>query len=417
MNNKVLDIEILAPAGSFDALVAAINAGCNAVYFGIGDMNMRATAASNFKPEDMPQIVNLCKEKGVKAYLTLNTLVYDQEIEQMQKIVDTAKKAGIDAVIAADIATITYAKSIGLEVHISTQLSISNIEGVRFYSQYSDRIVLARELSLEQVKEICTQIKMQNITGPSGKLVEIEVFAHGALCVAVSGRCAMSLYCYNTSANRGRCTQICRRRYKVIDIDTGKELEVDNNYVMSSSDLCTIGMLDKLIDSGIKVLKFEGRGRGAEYVDTVIRTYKEALIAIENGSYSPDKIKEWNAELKTVFNRGSTEGFYMGRKTDEWSGVHGSKATKEKLQVGIVEKYYPKMKVAEVKIQANDLINSGEEFLIIGPRTGIVKGKFENMWLNGVTTEILKQGDTATFKLEQVVKANDKVFVFREKND
>lgn len=417
MNNKILDIEILAPAGSFDALVAAINAGCNAVYFGIGDMNMRATAASNFKPEDMPQIVDLCKEKGVKAYLTLNTLVYDQEIEQMQNIVDTAKKAGIDAVIAADIATITYAKSIGLEVHISTQLSISNIEGVRFYSQYSDRIVLARELSLEQVKEICTQIKKQNITGPNGKLVEIEVFAHGALCVAVSGRCAMSLYCYNTSANRGRCTQICRRRYKVIDIDTGKELEVDNNYVMSSSDLCTIGMLDKLIDSGIKVLKFEGRGRGAEYVDTVIRTYKEALIAIENGSYSPDKIKEWNAELKTVFNRGSTEGFYMGRKTDEWSGVHGSKATKEKLQVGIVEKYYPKMKVAEVKIQANDLINSGEEFLIIGPRTGIVKGKFENMWLNGVTTEILKQGDTATFKLEQVVKANDKVFVFREKND
>lgn len=228
----------------------------------------------------------------------------------------------------------------------------------------------------------------------------------------------MSLYCYNTSANRGRCTQICRRRYKVIDIDTGKELEVDNNYVMSSSDLCTIGMLDKLIGSGIKVLKFEGLRRGAEYVDTVIRTYKEALIAIENGSYSLDKIKKWNVELKTVFNRGSTEGFYMGRKTDEWSGVHGSKATKEKLQVGIVEKYYPKMKIAEIKIQANDLINSGEEFLIIGPRTRLlVKGKFENMWLNGVTTEILKQGDIATFKLEQVVKANDKVFVFREKND
>lgn len=415
MNNKILGVEILAPAGSFDSLIAAINAGCNSVYFGIGDMNMRATAASNFKPDDMPEIAKICKKNGVKTCLTLNTIIYNEEIEQMHLIVKKAKDSGIDAIIAADIATITYAKTIGLEVHISTQLSISNIEGVKFYSQFSDRIVLARELSLKQVKEICNQIKDEKIKGPKGNLIEIEVFAHGALCVAVSGRCSMSLYCYNTSANRGRCTQICRRKYKVVDIDSGKELIVDNNYVMSSSDLCTIGMLDKLVDTGIKVLKFEGRGRGPEYVDRVIKTYKEALRSIEKNEYNTEKILNWNKELKTVFNRGTTEGFYMGRNLDEWSGVHGNKATKEKLQIGVVEKYYPQINVAEIKIQAKEDINIGEEFLIIGPRTGLVKGIFKDVWVEGVSVDKITQGNLLTIKIDSVVKTNDKVYVFRNK--
>lgn len=285
-------IELLAPAGSFSALSAAINAGCDAVYFGIADFNMRATAAANFTVEDLPEIVVQCKPKNIRTYVTVNTVLYDADLEKMREIVDAVKAAGVDAIIAADMATILYARKQGVEVHISTQLSVSNIENVKFYAQYSDRIVLARELSLEQVAEICNEIKELNITGPSGRLVEIEVFGHGALCVAVSGRCAMSLYCYGTSANRGQCTQICRRKYKVTDVETGQELLVDNNYVMSTSDLCTIGMLDELKKAGISVLKIEGRGRGAEYVDTVIRTYRQALEALETGEYTQENIKK-----------------------------------------------------------------------------------------------------------------------------
>lgn len=412
---KTSHIEILAPAGSFESLQAAINAGCNAIYFGIGDMNMRATAAANFSNEDMPEIVKICHENNVKAYLTLNTLVYDQEVADMKTIVETAKKVGIDAVIAADMATIAYANQVGLEVHISTQLSISNIESVKFYSKFSDRLVLARELTIDQVKEICVEIKKQDIRGPKGNLIEIEVFAHGALCVAVSGRCSMSLYCYNTSANKGRCTQICRRRYKVTDIDTGKELVVDNNYIMSSSDLCTIGMLDKLVDAGVSVLKFEGRGRSADYVDTVIKTYKNALKSLEDGTYTSENIIQWNRDLKTVFNRGTTEGFYMGRKMDEWSGVHGSKATKEKYAIGTVEKYYPKINVVQIAIQAKDEVNIEEEFLIIGPKTGVVKGKIPEFMVNDKPSKVMAQGDVVTFKIDSAVKEGDKFYVVRDR--
>lgn len=408
-------IEILAPAGSFDSLHAAINAGADAIYFGVEDMNMRATAAANFKLEDLDEIAEICHKNNIKSYITLNTLLYDNEIERMHQIIDKVKASKIDAIIAADMSTIMYARSINVEVHISTQLSISNIDAVRFYSQFADRVVLARELRLDQVKEICQKIKELNITGPKGKLVEVEVFAHGAICVAVSGRCAMSLYCYNTSANRGKCTQICRRRYKVTDLDTGKELKVDNNYIMSASDLCTIGMLDKLVDSGICVLKFEGRGRAPEYVDTVIRTYKEALNAIEAREYTEDKIKSWNEDLGTVFNRGLSQGFYMGRKLDEWAGVHGSKATMEKTKIGVVEKYYPKIRVAQVKILAKDSVELNEEFLIVGEATGVVKGKLEQIWVNDQSVKKLVQGDIVTFEVESPVREKDTFYVWRKR--
>ncbi len=412
---KTLHIEILAPAGSFESLVTAIKAGCNAVYFGISDMNMRATAAANFGLKDLTKVVELCHKENIKTYLTLNTLVYDSEIEEMKSIVKAAFDANIDAVIAADMATISYAKRVGLEVHISTQLSVSNIEAVKFYAQFSDRIVLARELTLEQVKQICTEIKEQNIKGPKGNLIEIEVFAHGALCVAVSGRCSMSLYCYNTSANKGRCTQICRRKYKVTDMDTGNELVVDNNYIMSSADLCTIGMLDKLVDSGVSVLKFEGRGRSPEYVDTVIRTYKNALKSIEDETYTKEKIQNWNKDLNTVFNRGLTQGFYMGRHMNEWAGVHGSKATKEKYQIGVVEHYYKKAGIAQVLFQAKDTVKKDEEFMIIGPKTGIIKGNLSEMWVDDKSVDEVKQGDVVTFKLDDVVRENDKFYVWRDR--
>lgn len=412
---KTNSIEILAPAGSFETLQTAIDAGADAVYFGISDFNMRATAAANFINADIPKIVKLCKASKVKPYITLNTLLYDNELGRMREIVNEVKENGIDAVIAADMATIEYARSKDVEVHISTQLSISNIESLKFYSQFSDRVVLARELTLEQVAEIIREIREQDIRGPKGNLVEIEVFAHGALCVAVSGRCSMSMYCYNTSANRGKCSQMCRRQYKVTDISTGKELVIDNNYVMSSADLCTIGMLPELVATGVNVLKFEGRGRSAEYVDTIIRTYKEALNAIEDGTYSNDKIKKWNEDLGTVFNRGFTQNFYMGRKIGEWAGVHGSKATQERIHIGAVEHYYPKVKVAQVKIQAKDEFKTGDEYIITGPTTGLEKGIVKSLVVNDKETDKAKQGDTVTFKVNKKVRKNDRLYVLRER--
>lgn len=413
---KTSHIEILAPAGSFDSLHAAINAGCDSVYFGISDMNMRATAAANFSFEDLNEIVRICKEKNIKTYVTLNTLIYNDEVDKMHSIVDAVKTSGATAIIAADMATILYARSKDVEVHISTQLSISNTETLKFYSQFSDRVVLARELTLEQVKEICEDIKNLRITGPKGNLVEVEVFAHGALCVAVSGRCAMSLYCYNTSANRGRCTQVCRRKYKVTDIASGNELIVDNNYVMSSGDLSTIGFLDKLVDAGVCVLKFEGRGRAAEYVDIVIKNYKKALKSIEVGTYSQEKVNEWNKELESVFNRGLTNGYYMGRRFDEWAGVNGSKATKEKILIGNVEKYYPKAEVVQIVVDAKETIKKGALYFIIGKECGIVKGTLTDFLVNDKPAEVIEQGNTVTFKIGTRVHKGDKFFIWRERN-
>lgn len=408
--------EILAPAGSFASLRAAIKAGCDSIFFGISDFNMRATASNNFSEEDLPKLTSLCKQHKIKTYMTLNTVMYDSDIERMKKTVDLVKKHHVTAIIAADMATIAYAREKGVEVHISTQISISNIESVKFYSQFSDRLVLARELRLEQVAEIVKQIEKQKIKGPSGKLVEIEVFAHGALCVSVSGRCGMSLYSYDRSANRGQCTQVCRRKYKVTDVVNGKELVVDNNYIMSSADLCTIGMLPQLMAAGVDVLKFEGRGRPPEYVFTVIKTYKEAIETVLDGSYSEVLVDKWNKRLKTVFNRGLSEGFYMGRKMSEWAKGDGSQATHIKVQLGTVERYFPKLKVVQVKIQTNEELTLGEELLIISDKTGLVKITPKEIWLDEKKIKKASKGEDITFEIDQKVRKGDEVYVMRKKN-
>ncbi|MBD3362684.1 U32 family peptidase [Candidatus Dojkabacteria bacterium] len=408
--------KILAPAGSFDSLTAAIKAGADAVYFGIADFNMRASAARNFKKENLGKIVKQCKKNNVETNLTVNTVLYNQEIEKMKRIIDSAKDSGIDAIICADQAAIQYGHSKGLRVNISTQVSVSNTETVKFYSNFADRIILARELTLNQVQEICNDIKKQEIKGPSGNLVEIEVFAHGALCVAVSGRCAMSLYHYNTSANRGRCAQICRRRFRLTDIETNKEVDVDHNYIMSSADLCTIGMLPEIVETGVDILKFEGRGRPPEYVKTVVTCYKEALDAIADKTFTEDKVEKWNQRLGTVFNRGFCTGFYMGRKIDEWAKAHGSKSTEEKTIAGYVEHYYDKIKVAHVKIDADIEINNKDKFLITGPTTGAVSGKLTGMMIDDKEVNKAKQGDDLTFKVPEKVRKNDKFFIVRRRN-
>jgi len=406
--------ELLAPAGDFETLRTAIEAGADAVYFGVGDMNMRASAAKNFAIEDLPKIANLCKENNVNTYITINTLLYNDELVQMKNLVDKVKEADITAIIASDLSTILYAKEKEVEVHISTQLSISNIESLKFYSRFADRVVLARELNLDQQKEIADQIKAQHITGPKGELVEIEVFAHGALCVAVSGRCSMSLYCYDRSANRGKCTHICRRAYKVTDLETGQELKIDNNYVMSASDLCTIGMLDKLVDAGAGVLKIEGRGRTPDYVHTVVSTYKEALQTLGTKDYNQQNISKWNKKLGTVFNRGFSTGLYMGRKFDEWARGDGNKATKTRFQVGKIRNYFHKQKVAEFMVEGDTEIKTGEEFNITGPTTGLVRGTITEMRVNDQKATIAKQGDIVTIPLEKKVRRSDMFFVMRK---
>ncbi len=408
--------KILAPAGSFASLRAALEAGCDAVYFGVGDFNMRATASVNFAKEDLGKIVKLCKEKNVETNLTLNTLMYNSDLKRMRNMVNLAKKAGISALIAADMATILYARKKKMDVHVSTQVSISNIETVKFFSQYSDRLVLARELTLDQVAEIVKQIKAEDICGPKGELVEIEVFAHGALCVAVSGRCSMSLFHTNRSANRGQCAQVCRRKFRVTDVSTGQSLDVDNNYVMSSADLATIGFLPELVKSGVAVLKFEGRGRSPEYVDTVINVYREALDLckkLKNKAEYKLKLPEWNNRLGTVFNRGLSKGYYMGRQMDEWAKGSGNKATHKKIQIGLVEKYYGKIGVAQVLVQTDDKPKLKDELLIIGPTTGLVKHRVNKLQLDGVNIESVDQGQVVTFEIDRKVRKNDKVYVRR----
>lgn len=407
--------ELLAPAGSFESLRAAVKAGCDAVYFGISDFNMRSSASVNFTIEDLPEVTKFCKENNVKTYLTVNTILYNEDLAKMREIIDAAKEAGINAIIIADVASMLYARKIGMEVHVSTQLSISNLESLKFYSHYADRVILARELNLSQIKEISEQIKKLKIKGPKGNLIKIEAFAHGALCVAVSGRCAMSLYSVNTSANKGKCIQNCRRAYKVTDTETGLEMRVDNNYVFSSADLCTIGMLPELIEAGVNSLKIEGRGRPADYVFTVIKAYREALDSIKNGTYTDKKIIKWNENLKTVFNRGLSPGLYMGIDFVKWSGIYGSKATKEKILIGIVEKYYPKINVAQVLIQAGNIIKTGEQFLITGQSTGLVKCKLDKFMVEDKEVNTAKQGDVVTFEVSERVRKGDKFFVFRDR--
>jgi len=362
-------IELMAPAGNFESLQAAIDNDCDSVYFGVEQLNMRARASLNFVTEDLPEIAKRCNSKNIRTYLTLNTIIYDHDLSVVKMLLNKAKDAGITAVIAADQAVIMTAKSIGMEVHISTQVNITNIETVKFYALFADTIVLSRELSLRQVKIITDAILKENITGPSGNLVEIEIFGHGALCMAVSGKCYLSLHSHNSSANRGACKQNCRKKYTVIDQESGYELEIDNEYIMSSKDLCTLNFLDQVIESGIKVLKIEGRGRAPEYVATVVKTYREAIDNYYENTFTNDKISVWMQQLDTVYNRGFWSGYYLGQELGEWSNVPGSMATQKKVYLGKAANFFAKSSIAEFKMEAYDL-KLGDTILITGQTTG-----------------------------------------------
>lgn len=401
-------VELLAPAGSYESLCAAIKSGCDAVYFGVAGFNMRVNAAA-FTIEDLREIARICHEAKIKCYLALNTLVYDQSIDDMKRVIDAAKESQIDAVILFDFSVAQYAKEQGVEIHISTQHSISNIEAVKFFSQWADRLVLARELTLEQIKFITQQIQVQDIRGPKGRLVEIELFVHGAMCVAVSGRCGMSLYMYNTSANCGSCSQPCRRAFTVTDQATGKQLDIDNEYVMSTQDLCTIGMLDEIKDSGAVSLKVEGRGRAPEYVYEVIACYREAIDAVENKSYTPEKIAQWNQRLGTVFNRGMSEGFYRGKAFSYWSGASGSKATQTREFVGIVKHVFTDISVVECELQAMELA-VGDMCLIINKEEGVLKFELEEMRKDDAAIQRAVQKDVVTFRVDGRVNVGDKLY-------
>ncbi len=402
--------EIMAPAGSYEALQAAINAGAQSIYFGIEQLNMRARAANNFTTEDLKKIVAICQEKKVKTYLALNTIMYDHDVTLMREICNTAKEAGVTAVICSDVAALMYARSIGLEVHLSTQTNVTNIEAVKFYAQFADVIVLARELTLQQISSICNEIKKQHILGPKGKPVEIEIFVHGALCVAVSGKCYMSLATYNSSANRGACLQNCRRSYRVIDEETGDELVIDNKYVMSPKDLCTISFIDKILEAGVRVLKIEGRGRAPEYVATTVKVYKEAVDSYYDGTYTTEKIELWTKELETVFNRGFWHGgYYLGKQLGEWSGAPGSKATTEKVYLGKVRNYYQKTKVGEFYLEAGTL-KVGEEIYVMGPTTGVVQTKVLELLWNDKTVPAASKGAVVTIPIAEKIRENDQLY-------
>jgi putative protease len=408
-----MSIEIMAPAGSYESLMAAIKAGADSVYFGVGNLNMRSRSA-NFKPDDLKKVAKICKEHSIKSYLTLNTVMYDKDINSIKKICDTSKKAGITAVIASDISVIKYCNEIGIEVHISTQLNVSNIEAVKFYSKFADVIVLARELTLEKIKYIVKEIKKQKIKGPSGNLVRIELFIHGALCVSIAGKCYMSLALYNKSANRGECLQACRRSYKVTDQETGNELVIDNNHVMSPKDLCTITILDKIVDSGVSILKIEGRGRSPDYVYKTVKVYKEALDACLKGSYTKEKIDLWLKDLKSVYNRDFWQGgYYLGNKLGEWCNSYGSKATTKKIFIGIGRNYYQKNKVAEFIVQTGRL-KVGDIILITGPTTGVIEAKVKSLYKDGKPSKNAGKGDIITFDLDEKIRKNDKLFVVRK---
>lgn len=409
-------IEIMAPAGSFESLTAAVRAGADSVYFGVGKLNMRSRSTANFQISDLPKIVRLCKMANVNTYLTLNIVVYDEELNYVKEVCDAAKAAGIDAVIAADIAVITYADSIKLPVHISVQANVSNIQSVRFFAKFADVLVLARELTLPQIKKIITTIEQEKITGPSGELVRIEIFAHGALCVSVSGKCYMSLGTYNSSANRGACFQNCRRRYRITDEETGEELVIDNKYVMSPKDICTIEFLDRILGSGVAILKLEGRGRSSDYVHTVTEVYRQGADAWLAGEYTDDKIAEWYERLRTVFNRGFWRGgYYLGEALGEWCGTGGSQAKLHKIQIGRVNKYFNKIKVAELSIEAADLA-VGQKLLVTGPTTGAVRFDVSEIRLAGERVEFAPKGSTVSVPALHKVRKNDILSVLVERH-
>jgi len=390
-------------------------AGCDAVYFGVGYLNMRAKSAANFDLQDLEEVKSICKKNKIKCYLAINTLLYDHDIQVMKKLIDAVKEHNVDGIIASDIAVITYAREQGVEVHISTQLSISNYEAVKYWAQYADRVVLARELNLKMVKEIHDRIIEEQLRGPKGNLIEIELFAHGALCIAQSGRCTMSLYQYNASANRGACKQVCRKAYKVRDVESNKELIIENEYVMSPKDICTINFLDQVLEAGVVVLKIEGRGRPADYVERVVRCYREALGSLKEGNYTEKKIKAWMKKLGTVFNRGMSDGYYLGKSLGEWSAVYGSKATEERHYVGRIMKYFPKAKIAEILNEALE-VEKGDKFVITGPSTGVVRGTFEELRTDeeGFINHVQKKR-MVTFPLAKRVRKNDKLYILKKR--
>lgn len=402
-------IELMCPAGNFESLQAALDNGADSIYFGVEQLNMRARSSVNFTLDDLEEISKRCSQKGVRTYLTLNTIIYDHDLSIIKTVLDRAKSASIKAVIAMDQAVIAYARQIGMEVHISTQINITNIETVKFYSLFADTMVLSRELSLSQVKKITSQINKEQIKGPGGKLVEIEIFGHGALCMAVSGKCYLSLHSHNSSANRGACKQNCRKKYTVIDQESGFEIEIDNEYMMSPKDLCTIDFLDQVIDSGVKVLKIEGRGRAPEYVATVTKCYREAIDAIASGSFTKEAVTEWMKKLETVYNRGFWSGYYLGQKLGEWSDNPGSNATQKKVYIGKGRHFYPKTKIGEFEIEAYSL-NVGDKILIQGPTTGSQEAEVSSMMVDDIPAQEAKKGDILTLPIGFKIRPSDKLY-------
>lgn len=410
----------MAPAGNFECLRAAIQGGADSVYFGVGHLNMRSHSANNFQPEDLSEVVRICREAGVKSYMTLNIVLYQEDLEPMRKALDAALAAGVDAIIASDMAAISYCRKIGLEVHISTQLSISNVESLRFYSQFADVVVLARELNLDQVKEIYETVVRENICGPSGKPVRIEMFAHGALCMAISGKCYLSLHTYGASANRGACYQICRRGYEVTDLETGNKLNIDNKYIMSPKDLCTIDFMDRIIESGVKVFKIEGRARSAEYVKRCASCYRRAADAVCDGTYSPELAASLKEELSEVFNRGFWDGYYQGAYLGQWSDVYGSQATLKKVYCGKVTNWFDRIGVVEIAVESAPL-HIGDRAMAIGTTTGVVEFPVEDMRVNLKSADMAGKGVRCSVAVdpslcpEGRLRRGDKIYIWEKK--
>lgn len=411
MNRK--DFEIMAPVGSYESLHAAIEAGADAIYFGVEGLNMRSRSSVNFTLDDLRNIASICDAAGVKTYLTVNTIIYDNELEKMRAVIDAVRESGISAIIASDIAAITYARSVGVEVHISTQLNVTNIEAVRFFSQFADVVVLARELNLDQVKAIADAIERENIRGPRGELIRIEMFCHGALCMAVSGKCYLSLHEMNSSANRGACTQICRRGYTVTDRETGDQLDIENKYIMSPKDLKTIHFLNKMIDAGVRVFKIEGRARGPEYVKIAVRAYSEAIDAICRGEFTEERIARWDEELGKIFNRGFWNGYYLGQRLGEWSAKYGSSATKVKKYVAKGVRYFPKLGVGEFVMEAGEL-HPGDEVVITGTDTGAIIMTIEELRLEYDPVPVVKKGDNFSIKVPRKIRPSDRLYLWED---
>ena len=403
------DFEIMAPVGSRESLAAALQAGADSVYFGIGQLNMRSHSANHFNIEDLREIAQTCNEQSVKTYLTVNTLIYDSDLPDMRRIIDAAAEAGISAVIASDVAVMNYCREKGVEVHLSTQLNIGNVEALKFYAQFADVVVLARELNMDQVAYIHEQIEQQHITGPGGNLVRIEMFCHGALCMAVSGKCYMSLHAANRSANRGECTQICRRSYTVTDDETGNQLDIDNKYIMSPKDLKTVRFIDKMMKSGVRVFKIEGRARGPEYVYTVVSCYKEAIQSVLDGTFTEEKKNEWDERLATVFNRGFWDGYYLGQKMGEWNKHYGSVATERKVYVGRGVKYFSRLGVAEFTCEASEF-SVGDKMLITGPTTGVMYVTADEIHDDHGAVTTAQKGTRVSIKVTGKIRPSDKLF-------